>query len=206
MSTRSNIAIQYEDGSVLATNCHFDGYIRGGVGEALFEKFDTQEKATNLIEGGELRTISDSDCEYYDDGVQPRFYDHVSCYETDMRKNFADYFYLFKNGQWYYRKYNFDGPMSSVAEALGRNVPTLCQAPKQVCMKDFANKQIIDTQDVIDQKKKTIRELQLKFAKLRSMKDDASAGDTFVLLQKEGAALDKLQIELDAFTTAFTSN
>jgi len=36
MATRSNIAIENQDGTVSAIYCHFDGYI-DGVGEILYE-------------------------------------------------------------------------------------------------------------------------------------------------------------------------
>lgn len=57
MSTRSSIAVQYEDGSVQAVYCHFDGYLKG-VGETLVLNFDSLEKAKALVELGDLSTVA----------------------------------------------------------------------------------------------------------------------------------------------------
>tara|TARA_Y100000310_G_C20687167_1_gene819827 strand:+ start:3169 stop:3537 length:369 start_codon:yes stop_codon:yes gene_type:complete len=37
--------------------CHWDGYIEGGVGEELHEKYDTIERISDLFAGGDLSSI-----------------------------------------------------------------------------------------------------------------------------------------------------
>lgn len=203
MSTRSNIAIQYDDGTVLATNCNFDGYVKGGVGEALFMRATTPESATSLIEGGELRCYSINDYEYYDNGRPARFYDDLAKYSMDMSRNCADYFYLFKNGQWYFSKHHFDlATMSLVGTALGKQITSHVSNP----LKNFAEEQIANTQNMINQKQKRISDLRVEFVKHNMSADEVKAHDIFILLQNEIMELDVLQIELDAFIAVVKVN
>lgn len=51
MATRSIVAyIDKETGKVKATYCHWDGYIKGGVGEELFDNYNTYETAKSLVD------------------------------------------------------------------------------------------------------------------------------------------------------------
>lgn len=51
MATRSVVGyINKETGAVRAAYCHWDGYIKGGVGEELFDKFNSYESAVSLID------------------------------------------------------------------------------------------------------------------------------------------------------------
>lgn len=56
MSTRSSIAVQREDGSVVGVYCHFDGY-PSHVGAILKKFYCDQDAAIELVEGGGLMSI-----------------------------------------------------------------------------------------------------------------------------------------------------
>ena len=53
MATRSRIGIQLKDDSVLSVYHHWDGYPEW-LGKQLVEHFNTREKATELIDGGDM--------------------------------------------------------------------------------------------------------------------------------------------------------
>ena len=59
MATRSNIAIENQDGSVSAIYCHFDGYI-DGVGKILQENYNTREKMEQLIALGDISSLGET--------------------------------------------------------------------------------------------------------------------------------------------------
>ena len=53
MATRSRIGIQLKDDSVLSVYHHWDGYPQW-LGKTLVEHFNTRDKATELIDGGDM--------------------------------------------------------------------------------------------------------------------------------------------------------
>ena len=53
MSTRARIGIQLPDDSILSVYHHFDGYPEG-LGVKLVEHYNTYEKASELIDGGNM--------------------------------------------------------------------------------------------------------------------------------------------------------
>lgn len=57
MSTRSTIAIIKEDGSVKSIYCHWDGYIKKGVGETLVKHYNTDKRTDGLIALGSLSSL-----------------------------------------------------------------------------------------------------------------------------------------------------
>lgn len=57
MSTRSFIGMQYENGTIRAIYCHYDGYINGGVGETLFWHFQDADKINKLLEGSDISSL-----------------------------------------------------------------------------------------------------------------------------------------------------
>jgi hypothetical protein len=58
MSTRSRIAIENQDGTVISVYCHFDGYVKG-VGKILFENYN-REKTEQLVALGNLSQLNES--------------------------------------------------------------------------------------------------------------------------------------------------
>ena len=57
MATRSTIAKRNEDGSITQIYCHWDGYVLGGVGETLFNHYNTPELVDQLIALGDLSSL-----------------------------------------------------------------------------------------------------------------------------------------------------
>ena len=53
MGTRSRIGIQLSDDSILSVYCHYDGYPSFN-GKVLREFYNTKEKASELINGGDM--------------------------------------------------------------------------------------------------------------------------------------------------------
>jgi len=56
MATRSRIGIELKDGSVLSVYCHWDGYPEFN-GVKLVEHFNSYEKASELIDGGDISAL-----------------------------------------------------------------------------------------------------------------------------------------------------
>ena len=57
MATRSRIAIENQDGTVLSIYCHWDGY-PSHHGPILLEHYTTQEKVKSLIELGSISSLA----------------------------------------------------------------------------------------------------------------------------------------------------
>ncbi len=95
MSTRSTIAIQLLNGSFLQAYCHFDGYIKHN-GFNLNNYFETQEKALELVRGGNIRTINADEVEYY--GEEP------STARTIDEIDEQEYMYVFQNNEWFWKE------------------------------------------------------------------------------------------------------
>ena len=56
MATRSRIAIENQDGSVISIYCHWDGYIKSN-GVILNENYTTKDKVEELIALGDLSSL-----------------------------------------------------------------------------------------------------------------------------------------------------
>ena len=112
MGTRSRIGIQLSDDSILSVYCHYDGYPSFN-GKVLREFYDTKEKASELINGGDMsctwtnagwtnETLPESGPLHYTsrgesiDMNAPRL-------DKDMEEFFTDneeYSYVFTNAGW----------------------------------------------------------------------------------------------------------
>lgn len=57
MSTRCRIGIDKGDGVIRSIYCHFDGYLKGGVGETLRDHYRLVNKADKLIRLGDISTL-----------------------------------------------------------------------------------------------------------------------------------------------------
>jgi hypothetical protein len=56
MSTRSRIGLELSDRSVISSYCHWDGYPEFN-GVKLVEHFNTREKVSSLIDGGDISSL-----------------------------------------------------------------------------------------------------------------------------------------------------
>ena len=100
MATRSRIGIQLQDGSILSAYHHWDGY-PSWLGRILETHYNTKEKVSALIDGGDMSTCWDEDKqpEYYSyrgENCPPRYDQSVE----DFLKKGEEYSYIFRNGEW----------------------------------------------------------------------------------------------------------
>ena len=109
MSTRSRIGLELSDGSVISSYCHYDGYPEFN-GVKLVENFNTREKVSSLIDGGDIsalwtnlgwnnETLPETGPLYYSSrgedcppALDANKYDYLSDGE--------EYAYVFTNGEW----------------------------------------------------------------------------------------------------------
>ena len=114
MATRSRIGVQLKDGSVLSVYCHWDGYPEWN-GKKLKEHFNTRQKVSELIDGGDISSLwTDTDWQnkkmeeyrtlYYaergEEDTAPNFDNSFEAFINGVRESWADYAYLFTNGEW----------------------------------------------------------------------------------------------------------
>jgi hypothetical protein len=100
MATRSRIGIELSDGSVLSSYHHWDGY-ESWLGRILKTHYNSYEKASALIDGGDMSTCWDEDKqpEYYSargEDCPPRLDANLEEYLSDGE----EYAYIFRNGEW----------------------------------------------------------------------------------------------------------
>lgn len=123
MATRSTISVIQSDGSVKSIYCHWDGYIKEGVGDTLKQFYNTLDKANELIELGSLSSLweklttdNEHSFELPEKGVTVAYHRDrgeelvIEEYESLKRfndcKDFEDYNYLFENDVWLVSKYD----------------------------------------------------------------------------------------------------
>ena len=120
MSTRSRIGIELNDGSILSSYHHWDGY-PSWLGRILTTHYNTKEKVAELIDGGDMsccwtkdrwtgKTIDKYVIEQQEvEEYGPQYYsqrgeDCPPRYDKDIEEFFSDgeeYSYIFRNGNWF---------------------------------------------------------------------------------------------------------
>ena len=107
MSTRSNIAIQKPDGTILSIYVHSDGY-PDGVGQCLIDSYKTYISAEKLFRYGDASYLGSTlkECSFYHRDwkreldaahVHKNFESFKKFYSGDI---FIEFVYLFIDGQW----------------------------------------------------------------------------------------------------------
>ena len=116
MATRGRIAIELKDGSILSSYHHWDSY-PSFLGKVLNNHYNTREKASELIDGGDMSCAWTKD-RWNSKGVDkrskveeygPQYYsqrgeDCPPRLDKDMEEFFSDgeeYSYIFRNGNWF---------------------------------------------------------------------------------------------------------
>ena len=137
MSTRARIGIQLPDDSILSVYHHFDGYPEG-LGVKLKEHYNTYEKASELIDGGNMSSCY-SDNEYDDETQEfvkrdprPEYYggDEEA---PILSKNFdeftridcwQEYSYVFVKDRWvaYSINQKFDEEYNNITKVIVKEV------------------------------------------------------------------------------------
>ena len=126
MSTRSEIAVEYSDGSIKSIYCQSDGYLSYN-GVILNENYDTRELAESIIDQGDCsilkQTIDES--RFYNtwrnENTKAKTfvneYDFMSHFANDI---FAEYLYLFKNGKWFVSSLEWlENPSDNYSHCIG---------------------------------------------------------------------------------------
>jgi hypothetical protein len=128
MSTRSRIGLELSDGSVISSYCHYDGYPEFN-GVKLVENFNTREKVSSLIDGGDIsalwtnlgwnnETLPETGPLYYSsrgEDCPPR----LDANKYDYLADGEEYAYIYTlNNEWVcYNRYQFeDNRMPEVVE------------------------------------------------------------------------------------------
>ena len=107
MSTRSNIAIQKPNGTILSIYVHSDGY-PDGVGQCLIDNYETYGSSLRLFEYGDASYLGSTlkECSFYHRDwqrdldkahVHKNFESFKTYYAGDV---FIEFVYLYKDGQW----------------------------------------------------------------------------------------------------------
>lgn len=127
MGTSSLIGIQRED-KVEYIYCHWDGYL-DGVGATLNRYYSNEETVNQLMKLGDISCLGNkpiSKPEYWEEKGYKLNPDYTLAYRDRGESNvnskiiplskynfnddsmFINYMYLFRNGKWYYLRYNYD--------------------------------------------------------------------------------------------------
>ena len=116
MATHSTIAVQFEDGTIAQSYCHWDGYIANN-GRLLAENYNSLEAAKELVSFGSISSLAEravpsgphsySEREsgvtvFYgrDRGEADTTADTYVDYHDYIRHCDGDFNYLFRNGRW----------------------------------------------------------------------------------------------------------
>ena len=118
MSTNSLVAYLREDGSVVSSYVHYDGYATG-VGEMLLENYNSDKCARDLATTlgyasslGETVTASHEDRANTDEAIVHTSFEE---FEEYVRENsYLEYVYVWKNGEWMVSSYTLE------VEGVGR--------------------------------------------------------------------------------------
>ena len=112
MGTSSMIGFIKEDGSVVSTYCHYDGYV-DGVGETLYKYYQSSEAAEKLASVGYLSSLSHDLDENIKAAVHiedPVYYLNADVFLKCGHNNCgAQYLYLFDGTDWNYSSTNLRG-------------------------------------------------------------------------------------------------
>ena len=129
MSTRSNIAVDKDDGSIIRVYCHFDGYINEGVGQILHNYYNDKDSATSLVSKGDISELGTDEehTKFYKDrgfswghtqedwsSIKPKPSASEYSMMNELRGDlFIEYLYYFATcehipeGQWYVSESKF---------------------------------------------------------------------------------------------------
>jgi hypothetical protein len=121
MSTRSNIGVLLEDGTVQRVYCHWDGYPEHN-GKILVEHYNTEELAKELVSFGDISVLAkqihpenyhsfdqpDKDAtvfygrDRFEKGTEPQTIT-MEEWENEPFTSCIQYYYLFKDGEWFFK-------------------------------------------------------------------------------------------------------
>ena len=103
MGTRSNIAYAKEDNKIVASYCHYDGYIEHN-GVMLLKYYNGEKQARDLVDNGYMSSLKPTI-----DGInegrvhedKPIEYRNEFIFMNDLEALWVEFVYLFKESKWY---------------------------------------------------------------------------------------------------------
>lgn len=103
MGTRSNVAYATEDNKVLASYCHYDGYIEHN-GVMLLKYYNGEKQARDLVDNGYMSSLQPTIDQINEGRVhedKPIEYRNEFIFMNDLEALWDEFVYLFKEGKWY---------------------------------------------------------------------------------------------------------
>ena len=103
MGTRSNVAYATEDNKVLASYCHYDGYIEHN-GVMLLKYYNGEKQARDLVDNGYMSSLQPTIDQINEGRVhedKPIEYRNEFMFMNDLEALWDEFVYLFKEGKWY---------------------------------------------------------------------------------------------------------
>jgi hypothetical protein len=109
MGTRSNIAYAKEDNKIVASYCHYDGYIEHN-GVMLLKHYNGEKQARDLVDNGYMSSLKSTIDEINHGRLndrgrvhedEPTEYANEFIFMNDLEALWIEFVYLFKDGKWY---------------------------------------------------------------------------------------------------------
>lgn len=126
MTTECAIGIELSNGRIHGVTCYYDGYLYG-TGRMLLHNYRTEDAVEKLINLGNIVFLGVNiwATEYFiRDKNEPHQKDRMFENYDDFERyyNNAQYFYLFKQGEWQYHEYSVEKteyrPLKSCVEII----------------------------------------------------------------------------------------
>lgn len=129
MSTRSNIGILNNDGTVTAVYVHMDGYPEG-MGNYLLNLYNTKAKIRARLKLGNSSTVNSG---YHkdrgEDSWKAESFANKTEYLTERVFGWVEYQYLYEAGEWHV--YKVPGDESQPSTLMGKVVDVLLALQKE---------------------------------------------------------------------------
>lgn len=139
MSTRSIIGMEQADGKIKTVYCHWDGYpFRNG--KKLLEHYTDPAKIEKLLKQGDISSLREEIGKKHafsgDDnptwtvfykrdrgekGVNAITYENEKEFWSAMADSWCEYFYLFRDGKWFYSAEYDNGSFHELTEEVCEN-------------------------------------------------------------------------------------
>jgi len=103
MGTRSNVAYATEDDKIIASYCHYDGYIEHN-GVMLLKYYNGEKQARELVDNGYMSSLLSTIDEINEGRVhkdKPTEYPNERLFMYELDALWIEFVYLFKDGKWY---------------------------------------------------------------------------------------------------------
>lgn len=107
MGTHCSITAKHKDGGYYSVFCHFDGFVKDGVGEILAKHYNNQEAIEDLLTYGDISSLditpNDYHSKFYKRDYDEDFHIQIGSYfRQAVDGNRQEHNYLWEDGVWYY--------------------------------------------------------------------------------------------------------